>query len=161
MFKVGIGQDSHKIQKHTKSKKPLILGGVIIDKNIEVKADSDGDILIHSLCNAINTALGLGSFDIYAGPLCRSGVTDSKEYLLIASNKIKQAGYLISNISIMIEAGYPRLETYRKKIVASLSAILHLDKNSIGIASTSGDGLTSFAKGKGIQCFSIVSLMTK
>ena len=43
MFKIGIGQDSHKIHKKINSKKPLTLGGVIIDLNIEVDADSDGD----------------------------------------------------------------------------------------------------------------------
>lgn len=160
MYRIGIGQDSHKIIQHKdRAKKPLILGRVIIDDHIEVIANSDGDMIIHSLCNALNTAIGKGSFDEYAGPLCKKGIEDSKEYLLIAHDKIKKAGYEINNISISLEAGNPRLEIHRERIVESLSTLLYLDKNRIGISSTSGNGLSLFSEGKGIGCTCIVSLI--
>ena len=160
MFRIGLGQDSHKIIFHkAKVNKPLTLGGVVIDKKIEVLANSDGDMIIHALCNALNTAIGRGSFDEYSGPMCRDGVTDSKKYLSIAFNQIKQAGYRINNISLSLEAGKPSLEGYRMKIVKSLSSLLVLEKTNIGISSTSGNDLTSFSKGKGIRCNCVVSLM--
>lgn len=160
MYRIGLGQDSHKIIFHKKKiNKPLILGGIIIDEQIEVLADSDGDMIIHSLCNALNTAIGRGSFDEYAEPLCKKGVKDSKEYLHIACSQIKKEGYQINNISISIEAGKPRIEKHRVRIVDSLSLLLSLEKTRIGISSTSGNGLTSFSKGKGIRCNCIVSLM--
>lgn len=160
MFRIGLGQDSHKIKKTNKqTKKPLILGGILIDSTIEVDADSDGDVILHSLCNAFNTALGLGSFDIYAGSLCKKGITDSKEYLKIAFLNAKKDGYEVNNIAIAIEAGKPRLEAHKDQIIGSLAQQLDINKNRIGIAFTSGDDLTNFAKGYGIQCFSIVSLV--
>ncbi len=160
MFRIGLGQDSHKIIIYKeKVKKPLTLGGVIIDEYIEVIANSDGDMIIHSLCNALNTAIGKGSFDEYAGPLCKKGIEDSKEYLLIACAQITKEGYKINNISISLEAGKPPLERHRSRIVESLSSLLSVDKVHIGISSTSGNGLTSFSEGKGICCTCIVSLM--
>jgi len=160
MFRIGLGKDSHKIVIHKeKVKKPLTLGGIVVDEYIEVIANSDGDMIIHSLCNALNTAIGKGSFDVYAGPLCKKGIEDSKEYLQIALDQIKKAGYKINNISISLEAGKPRLEIHREYITASLSSIFNLNENKIGISSTSGNDLTSYSQGKGISCISIVSLM--
>jgi len=161
MFKIGLGQDSHKIIFHKKKvNKPLTLGGIIIDESIEVLADSDGDMIIHSLCNALNTAIGLGSFDTYAGPLCKKGIKNSKEYLQIALKNIQKEGFIVNNISIAVEAGSPKLEKYREQISVSLSNLCNINKKYIGIAFTSGDGLTRFSDRKGIQCFSIVSLVS-
>lgn len=160
MYRIGLGQDSHKIIQHKdRVKKPLILGGVVIDERIEVIANSDGDMILHSLCNALNTAIGKGSFDEYAGPLCKKGIGNSREYLSIAHAQITKEGYEINNISISLEAGIPPLEIHRERIVESLSILLHLDKNRIGISSTSGNGLSLFSEGKGIFCTCIVSLM--
>ncbi len=162
IFRVGIGQDSHRIKAYNlenKNQKPLILGGVLIDKTIKLEADSDGDIVIHSLCNALNTAIGLGSFDTYSGLLCKQGITDSRKYLEVALKKIQRKSFKINNIAIMIEAGQPRLEKHREKITKSLANLLNIKKENIGIAFTSGDKLTNFGKGKGIQALTIVSLM--
>lgn len=160
MYRIGLGQDSHKIIVHKdKVKKPLTLGGIVINEYIEVFANSDGDMIIHSLCNALNSAIGKGSFDEYAGPLCKKGIKDSKEYLSIACDQIKNEGYRINNVSISLEAGVPRLEKHRLRIVSSLSSILHINKVCIGISSTSGNGLTLFSEGKGIHCNCIVSLV--
>ncbi|MBU1323204.1 2-C-methyl-D-erythritol 2,4-cyclodiphosphate synthase, partial [Patescibacteria group bacterium] len=58
MFRVGLGQDSHRLKtKNEKRKtKNLILGGVEISEKYCLEADSDGDVIIHSLCNALSTA---------------------------------------------------------------------------------------------------------
>jgi len=160
MFRIGIGHDGHKIEmKEEKVKKPLTLGGVVVDEHIEVIANSDGDMILHSLCNALKTAIGGGSFDEYAGPLCKKGIVDSKEYLSVVYNQIKKEGYKVNNISVSIEAGAPPLEQYRLQITESLSKLLHLNKAYIGISSTTGNGLSQYSEGKGIRCSCIVSLI--
>lgn len=162
MIRVGFGKDSHKIEvlKKTASN-PLTLGGILIDNHINVTANSDGDMVIHSLCNAISTAIGGGSFDIFAGPMCKKGIRDSKHYLIYILEQMKKISFKINNISICIEAGIPRLEGYRDQIVKSLSGIIRLNEDQIGISATSGNGLTSYSKGKGICSSCIVSLIRK
>lgn len=162
MYRIGIGQDSHKLKpksNKSKIKKNLILGGVEVSPKYYLEADSDGDVIIHALCNALNTAIGFGSFDLYAGPMFNQGVIDSKEYLRVALGMVKQKGYKINNISFMVEAQKPKLENYREKICRSLTKLLSIDKRRIGIAFTSGENLTSFGKGRGIQVFCLVSLI--
>lgn len=154
MFRVGLGQDSHKLKKGGR----LILGGVEISKDCCLEADSDGDVIIHSLCNALSTAIGGGSLDTWAGKMFESGTTDSREFLKVIVAKIKKKGLKINNVGIMVEAGKPRLEGFREKMQQSLAKLLGVERDKVGIAFTTGENLTAFGKGEGIQAFSIVSL---
>ncbi len=156
-FRVGFGQDSHQFSGN-KNKK-LILGGYIITNEIGLEANSDGDIILHALFNAISQAIGERSLGFYADEMCKKGITDSKEYLKAILSKLSQKNMKINNIGIMIEAAKPKLEKHTDKIKNSLSKILKLDKENIGITYTSGEELTSFGQGKGMQCFVIVSIL--
>ena len=155
-FRIGFGQDSHPFSGN-KNKK-LVLGGYIISNETGLEADSDGDIILHALFNALSSAIGGRSLDYYAGPMCRKGITDSKEYLKVILRKLNEKAFKINNASISIEAARPKLEQHTDKIKNSLSKILSLEEEKIGITCTSGDKLTSFGKGEGIQCFCIINL---
>lgn len=159
MWRVGFGQDSHKI--NVKCEKPLILGGVLVDKNINVEANSDGDVILHALFNALSSAVGGDSLGVYTDEMFfKKGIKDSKEYLKVAIRMVEKAGYKVNNVSIAVEAAKPRITLKQiaqmKKVIGNLLAI---PKNCIGITLTSGEELTSFGKGKGIQVFALVSLV--
>jgi len=163
MYRIGLGMDSHRIKLKTqkekqKIKKNLMLGGVEISRKYYVLADSEGDVIIHSLCNALSTAIGGGSLNSWAGPMFKKGVTDSKEFLKVILKKVRKQNYKISNIAVMVEAQRPKLEKYRPKIKASLAKLLEIKKNDVGLAFTTGQDLTVFGKGEGIQVFSTVLL---
>lgn len=160
-YRTGIGLDSHKIKlkvqgSRLKDKKNLILGGVEVSKDFYPLADSDGDVILHSLCNALSTAIGGGSLDTWTGKMFKKGITDSKKYLNVILKKVKSKGFKISNIAVMVEAKKPRLEKHRPRIQASLASLLAINKENIGLAFTSGKDLTAFGQGKGIQVFSTV-----
>lgn len=154
-FRVGFGQDSHKFSLG-KNKK-LILGGCTLNE-IGLEANSDGDIVLHALFNAVSSAIGEKSLSYYADEMYRSGVLDSKEYLKVILNKMNMKNLKINNISISIEAKKPKLEKHTENIKNSLSRLLNLEKEKIGITYTSGDELTAFGQGEGMQCFVVVSL---
>ncbi|MCH8329326.1 MAG: 2-C-methyl-D-erythritol 4-phosphate cytidylyltransferase [Nanoarchaeota archaeon] len=153
--RIGIGQDSHRF---TNENKPLMLGSVkIADKN-GFDADSDGDVLLHALFNALSTAIGDRSLGFYADDMCKKGIIDSKKYLEFILDKVKERNYKISNVAIMLEGKNPKIDEHIDKIKASLSKILKIKKENIGIAATSGEELTEFGKGLGMQCFAVVTL---
>ncbi|MBI2656417.1 2-C-methyl-D-erythritol 2,4-cyclodiphosphate synthase [Candidatus Woesearchaeota archaeon] len=156
-FRIGFGQDSHKFSQN-KNKK-LVLGGFTIPNEIGLEANSDGDVVLHALFNSISSAIGERSLGYYSDEMCKKGVTDSKEYLKVILNKLNQKNLKINNVSISIEAKKPKLEKYTDKIKDSISKILKLEKQNIGIAYTSGEGLTDFGKGKGMQCFVVVTVI--
>ncbi|MEK6947035.1 MAG: 2-C-methyl-D-erythritol 4-phosphate cytidylyltransferase [Nanoarchaeota archaeon] len=155
-FRIGFGQDSHKFSADKYKK--LILGGYIIPNEAGLEADSDGDLILHALFNALSSAIGEKSLGFYADKMYKRGVTDSREYLKLILKKLKDKNMKINNLSISIEALKPKLEKHTEKIIESLSKILNLNKENIGITYTSGDNLTSFGQGKGIQCFSAITV---
>ncbi|PIS09227.1 2-C-methyl-D-erythritol 2,4-cyclodiphosphate synthase [Candidatus Beckwithbacteria bacterium CG10_big_fil_rev_8_21_14_0_10_34_10] len=174
MFRIGIGLDSHRIRFKTsldiskqggktlkarlKGEKNLILGGVEVRQDCYFLADSDGDVVLHSLSNALSTAIGGGSLDTWAGPMFKKGIKDSREFLKAILKKVKAKGFRISNVAIMVEGQKPKLEPHRVKMQLSLAKLLQLDKQDIGIAFTTGQDLTPFGKGQGIQAFSTILL---
>jgi len=86
-----------------------------------------------------------------------------RQFLLIFQQIIQLSrtnfqNIIINNVSIAIEAAKPKLEQHTDKIKDSLSRILNLAKENIGITYTSGDKLTSFGQGRGMQCFCALTI---
>ena len=160
MVRVGFGTDSHRFEE--KEKRPLILGSVKISDTGGLAADSDGDVILHALFNAVSQACGGESLGYYADPLCKKGVTDSAEYLKVALDMTVRLGFRIGNIGIMVEAYRPRFSmadvARMKKSIAGLCAISVRD---VGITFTSGEGLTSFGRGEGILVQAVVTLLQR
>lgn len=156
--RVGLGQDSHKFDTEDKD---LVLGGVVIPDHNGLKANSDGDVVLHALFNALSQAIGMKSIGEYADKMClEDGITDSKEYVKFILDKVKTEGFSINNIGVMIEAKEPHLGGYHDKMKKSLSELLNIDEKKVGLTFTSGEELTSFGKGLGIQCF-VICLLKK
>lgn len=155
-FRIGFGHDSHKFSQSRNRK--LVLGGYTVPNEIGLEANSDGDLILHALFNAISSAIGLKSLGNYADSMLEKGVTDSREYLKVILDKLNQKNMKINNVSISIEARKPRLDNCTDKIIESLSKTLDLEKDRIGITCTSGEGLTAFGRGEGMQCFVVVSI---
>ena len=152
---MGIGQDSHEFG----SKKGLTLAGLYLEKEPKTEANSDGDVVLHAIFNAISQALGDHSLGFYADPLCEKGITDSKKYLEPLLKRIKKEKFTLNSLGLMFECKNPQIDPLAGKIKKSLSEILGLNATRIGITATSGENLTSFGAGLGIQCFAIVSLV--
>jgi len=157
LVRVGFGTDSHRFEDT--NSKPLFLGGVKISDSKGLKANSDGDVLLHALFNAISQACGGNSLGYYADPLFARGISDSKEYLKIAVKMVSGIGYRISNVGIMIEAKRPRIQidivSQMKNVISHL---LNIEAKDIGITFTSGEELTAFGKGEGILAQAVVTL---
>ena len=149
--KVGIGQDSHRFDGEGKNR-PLILGGIEIPSELSLKGNSDADVVLHALCNAISSISGKTIIGPYADKLCKEqGITDSAEYIKEALKTLEN--YRISHVSIAIECLAPRIVAHIEKMRYSIADILNIKIEDIGITATSGEGLTQFGQGKGIQAF--------
>ena len=158
MVRVGYGTDSHAFD--LKGDKPLVLGGLRLGKNKGLRANSDGDVILHALFNSLSQACGGESLGYYADPLFKKGITDSKEYLKIALKMVSESGYRVNNIGIMVEAKEPRFSREEiGKMKRSISSLVGIDENDTGITFTSGEGLTAFGRGEGILAQVIVSLV--
>lgn len=155
-MKVGIGQDSHRFDFEDKEKK-LILGGVVFDDAPPLEGNSDADVILHSITNAISGVTCVNILGPISDDLClNKGIKDSKVYLKEALKYLKDSRIL--HLSISIECLIPKITPKIPELRKSLSELLNMPENSIGITATTGEGLTAFGQGKGIQVFSCITV---
>ena len=156
-MKVGIGQDSHAFSYENSDKKCKI-AGLVFDDAPSWDADSDGDIVFHSICNAITSITHVPIMGEAAIKMCHEDkITDSEKYLLKALETLQ--GEKILHIALTIEAKRPRLEKRINEMRANIAKVMGLEVSQVGLTCTSGDSLTSFGKGEGGQCFCIMSVV--
>lgn len=159
MFRVGIGQDSHPFSEDENKK--CVLGGVQIEGMSGFEGNSDGDVIVHAICAAIEQALGRKNFSTYSDDMCKDGITDSAEYLKVAIGHMKEDGFEINNVGISVECKTPKILPIEDEIKKNLAPILETDIANIGINATTGEEMTAFGRGEGVQVFVIVNLIKK
>lgn len=150
----GIGQDSHRFLKEA-GKKTCIIGGVPIEGAPGLDADSDGDVLLHSLCNAITSITHVPILGGKAIEMCKSGITDSSKYLKEA---LKSLNGEILHVAFTIEGARPRLQKHLEEIRAKIAKLIASDIKQVGITVTSGDHMTAFGLGEGLMAYCVLSV---
>lgn len=154
MFKTAIGQDSHRFEPEG-SAKPLMLGGVEIPGYPGLKGNSDADVILHAITNAVSGISGVNILGKTADDLClNKGITDSRVYLKKALDTL--TNYKIVHLSLSVEGKRPNLEPHINDIKKSLAALLSLSPLDIGLTATTGEGLSEFGRGNGIQVFALI-----
>ena len=155
MYISAIGQDSHRFEPDG-SKKPLVLGGVVIPACVGLAGNSNADVVLHAVTNAISGLHGIPILGKIADEMClRDGITDSRAYLEKALEYLKN--HTLLHLSLSIEGKRPPLSAYLPRMKESLALLLSLSPEHVVITVTTGEGLTSFGRGEGIQALAIVS----
>lgn len=154
-MKVGIGQDSHRIDYNNQNKK-LILAGIEFEENFSLVANSDGDVVLHAITNAISGVTCKNILGKIADEMCNErGIKNSEEYLKEA---LKYLNEPISHISISIECKVPKISPKIEEMRENIARILKISENCVGITATSGEGLTECGKGNGINVFACITV---
>jgi len=155
IVRTGIGQDSHRFLGEDSSK-PCMIGGVTFEGVPGLNANSDGDVVLHAICNAITSLTGILILGGIADGLCgKVGITDSRVYLEKGVPFLENQK--ITHLAITIEAKRPKFKPKLMEMREMITEILGLDISQVGITATTGEGLTDFGCGDGLQCFCILT----
>lgn len=152
---VGLGIDIHEFE-HSK---PMWLGGVNIESDFGFKAHSDGDVVLHALCDAILGAIGGGDIgqwfpdtdDMYKG-------ADSKTLLENVYNFARSVGYELYNADISIMAQIPKITPYKMAMRECIARILNVEISLISIKATTTEGLGFIGRKEGVCAQAQVSM---
>lgn len=157
-IKTGLGQDSHRFDFENPHKQ-LILAGVIFPDAPPLQGNSDADVVLHALTNAISSITGVNVLGAISDALClQHGITDSRFYVQEALNYL--GGWRICHVACSIECKTPKITPKLTDMKASLGELLGLEPQDVGITATSGEELTAFGRGEGIQVFCLVTALT-
>ena len=146
-FRVGNGYDVHQLADGL----PLVLGGVKIPHTKGCVAHSDGDVLIHAICDALLGALALGDIgqhfpdtsDAYAG-------IDSRILLERVNGMIRDRGWKIVNIDGTLLAQKPKIAPFVPQMRQALADVLALDVDAVSVKATTTERLGFVGREEGI-----------
>ena len=154
-FRIGNGYDVHRFGPGDH----LMLGGVRIPFTQGVVAHSDGDVVIHALCDALFGAAALGDIGRHFpdhNPEYRNA--DSRMFLRRAMAQVTAQGWALVNADITLVAQAPRIAPHLRAMLAALGADLHAAPDQINVKATTTEGLGFEGRGEGIACHAVVLL---
>jgi 2-C-methyl-D-erythritol 2,4-cyclodiphosphate synthase len=137
----------------------VTLGGVRIPHDRGVVAHSDGDVLLHALCDALLGALGAGDIGQHfpdSDPQWRG--TSSRVFLRHCAALMQARGWRLVNADLTLLAEAPRLGAHRAEIRGNIAADLGVDSSRINLKATTCEGLGALGRREGLACQAIVLL---
>ena len=158
-MRIGHGFDVHRFAPAYNPSRPLVLGGVKLPDQLSLEAHSDGDVLVHALCDALLGALGNGDIGQHFpdnDPTYKG--MDSMLMLQEVMAKLSKAGLQIANADITVIAQAPKLSPHREKMRETLSAALATPADRLNIKATTTEGLGYTGRKEGIACHAVVLL---
>ncbi|MCW8933536.1 MAG: 2-C-methyl-D-erythritol 2,4-cyclodiphosphate synthase [Gammaproteobacteria bacterium] len=155
MIRIGHGYDVHAFETGDH----VILGGVKIDYHQQFKAHSDGDVLIHAVCDALLGAMALGDIGQHFPDTDTSykGI-NSRELLKQVYKLVLAADFTLANLDVTIIAQAPKMSPHIDLMRSNLADDLHVDINCINVKSTTTEKLGYIGKEEGIAAHSVCLL---
>ena len=154
-MRVGQGFDAHAFQAGSK----LVLGGVLVPYDRGLQAHSDGDVVLHALCDALLGAAGLGDIGRHFPPDDAAYKDiDSRILLRKVVELVYGADLRIANADITVVAQEPRLAPYVDAMRDTISSDLQLDDTRVNIKATTTEHMGFTGRGEGIAAFAVALL---
>lgn len=154
-MRIGHGFDVHRFGGDG----PCILGGVAVPYEQGLIAHSDGDVVLHALCDAILGALALGDIgQLYPDNDNSYKNIDSRILLRDVYERMVQKGYQVGNLDITIMAQAPKMLPYEPQMRANIAKDLHLELDAVSVKATTTEKLGFVGRKEGIACEAVVLL---
>ena len=152
-IRIGHGYDVHAFGDGDK----IVIGGVVIPHQRGLIAHSDGDVLLHALCDALLGAAALGDIGKhFPDSDMQYRNIDSRALLRMVYAKLNQLGWKLANADMTIVAQAPRMATYIPRMVETIATDLQADLSQINVKATTTERLGFTGREEGIACYAVV-----
>lgn len=157
-MRIGIGYDIHRLRRN----RPMILGGVNLDYFKGPDGHSDGDALIHAICDALLGAMAKGDIGmLFPDTDARYKNMPSTEFLKKVNCLLKEENFKICNLDCTIILQEPKIEPYRVKIIQSINEILGLPERRINLKAKTSERLGNIGKGRAFAAHAAVLITAR
>lgn len=154
-FRIGQGFDVHRLAEG----ETLWLGGILIPHHKGTVAHSDGDVVIHAICDALLGAAKLGDIGThFPDNSAEYKNIDSKILLKRSNTLVQSAGYEIVNIDCTISAQQPKLKPYIPEMELTMAGILGVDAGQVSVKATTTEKLGFEGREEGISVIAVALL---
>ncbi|MEG2758603.1 MAG: 2-C-methyl-D-erythritol 2,4-cyclodiphosphate synthase [Rikenellaceae bacterium] len=152
-IRIGYGYDVHRLSEG----ESLWLGGIKIEHTKGTVAHSDGDVLIHAICDSLLGALALGDIGKHF-PDTSSNFKDIDSKILLSRcvDLIESKGYKIGNLDTMLILEKPKIMKHIDVMRNTLAPLMHISIDDISIKATTKEGLSFVGREEGVEAHSTV-----
>lgn len=155
MMRIGQGYDVHAFGDGDK----IVIGGVVIPHSKGLIAHSDGDVLLHALCDALLGAAAMGDIGKHFPDTdMQYKNADSRALLRMVFAKIHQKGWKLGNADMTIVAQAPRMASHISRMVENIASDLRADISQVNVKATTTERLGFAGREEGIACYAVVLL---
>lgn len=155
-IRIGHGYDVHALADGLR----LVLGGVEIEHTKGCVAHSDGDVVIHAICDALLGALALGDIGkLFPDTSAEFKGIDSKILLRRVCDLIEERGYQISNIDCTIAMQRPKLRPHIDTMRQTLAQVMGLDVDRVSVKATTTERLGFEGREEGVSTHAVALLI--
>lgn len=152
-MRIGHGYDAHTFT----TGRPLVLGGVTVPHDKGLKAHSDGDAVIHALCDALLGAASLGDIGTFFPDTDDTYKNiDSRILLRKVVVIISEKGFAICNADITVLAQEPKLMPYIPAMRKNLSDDMNIPVDDVSLKATTTEGMGFVGRKEGIAVYTVV-----
>lgn len=156
-IRTGHGYDAHRFADSLLPDKPLILGGVQLPHDRSLIAHSDGDAVIHALCDAILGALGLGDIGRHFPDTDQAfSNIDSGILLQRVCNLLKTDRWKIGNVDITILAQAPRMAPHIEAMCKRLAGLMEILPEQVNVKASTTEGMGFVGRREGLETYAVV-----
>lgn len=154
-MRVGQGFDAHRFAAGNQ----IVLGGVNIPHSQGIEAHSDGDVLLHAICDALLGAAGFGDIGKHFpdGDAAHKN-RDSREFLRIVNEKITTGNLMIENIDATIVLQQPKVNSHIQAMCANIAEDLNIETDRVNVKATTTEKMGFTGRGEGIAALAVVLL---
>ncbi len=154
-MRIGHGFDAHRFAAGV----PLVLGGVKVPNDKGLAAHSDGDVVIHALCDALLGAAALGDIGKHFPDTSdKFKNIDSRILLRTVVEKLREKSHSVLNADVTIVAQEPKLAPHIDAMRANLAEDLGIDSERVSVKATTTEGMGFTGRGEGIAAFAVALL---
>ena len=155
MFRIGHGYDLHCIIPG----QSLTLSGVKIPCAFQIVAHSDGDVVIHAVCDALLGAIAQGDIGQHFSDTDEHNAgRDSRDFLRHCWKLVQTAGYQLGNLDVTVVAQAPKLASYIQAMRKVIAQELATDIMNVSIKATTNEGVDAIGKKEAIAVHAVVLL---
>lgn len=156
MMRIGHGYDVHRFGEGDS----VVLGGVKIPYTQGLEAHSDGDVLLHALCDALLGACALGDIgQHFPDTDAQYAGADSRDLLKRVYQLVTEKGYQLGNADITLVAQAPKMAPHNLAMRNNIAQDLKVDLDQINIKATTTETLGFTGRKEGIACYAVVLLV--
>ena len=155
MIRIGHSTDIHRIEANYK----LVIGGVLVPHYKGSVGHSDGDCLLHSVCESLIGALSLGDLGkLFPDTSEEFKGIDSRLLVKKVMDHVKLKGYKVVNIDNTIFLETPKLQKYIQEMRENIASLLEVDVEYVSVKATTGEKVGIVGKEEAIVTESVVLL---